>query len=157
MLCPGSTTETCGAGSRLQIYQVASGPLVTSAPTTSQPSAAPSQSPAPTVTAGPTEAGLPITYRGCYTDTVADRTLGGGVIALPDDNSIETCSNHCDTLGFSFFGLEYGVECFCGNAVNPASSVVLDTECNIYCPNSQTEFCGAGNRIQIYEFAVVVI
>ena len=52
-------------------------------------------------------------YKGCYTDTRADRTLNlDGYSA--DDMTEGKCIGYCDQKGYSWAGVEYSRECYCG-------------------------------------------
>ncbi|KAM3472564.1 hypothetical protein MY5147_005243 [Beauveria neobassiana] len=59
------------------------------------------------------------------------------------------CSRFCS--GFAFFGLEYGRECYCGNAFNSGAVETSESECSMLCPGGmQCDYCGAGNRLSVY-------
>ena len=61
-------------------------------------------------------------YIGCYTDSTANRALTG--LANPVSGStltIEPCAAAC--AGFTYFGVEYSVECYCGNSLQGGSAL----------------------------------
>jgi len=62
--------------------------------------------------------------------------------------TLELCAPLC--LETTFFGIEYGGECYCGNAFNNGSMKVEDAECSTPCPGNGAEWCGAGNRLSVY-------
>ena len=52
---------------------------------------------------------------GCYQDTFSKRLLQGHTVKLRTTNGPAACLAVCTEYGFAFAGLQYGVECFCGN------------------------------------------
>ncbi|KAL2671281.1 hypothetical protein Neosp_013861 [[Neocosmospora] mangrovei] len=71
-----------------------------------------------------------------------------------DDMTLDNCASFCD--GFVYFGAEYGRECYCGNFLN-SGSVKADNQkdCSFTCPGDKTQYCGAGNRLQLYRNAAL--
>ncbi|KAL6354487.1 hypothetical protein LRP88_11824 [Fusarium phalaenopsidis] len=71
-----------------------------------------------------------------------------------DDMTLDNCASFCD--GFGYFGAEYGRECYCGNFLN-SGSVKADNQkdCSFTCPGDKTQYCGAGNRLQLYRNAAL--
>ena len=58
-------------------------------------------------------------------------------------NSAETCNAAASKAGYSIFGLEYGVQCFVGNAFQ-YTPTIADGLCNYQCPGKySSEICGA--------------
>ncbi|KAM0794890.1 WSC domain-containing protein [Usnea florida] len=103
--------------------------------------------------------GVGFAYLGCYNDSVTSRALTG--LANPgiaSQNSIEQCASGC--IDFTYFGVEYGAECYCGNAIAGGSTVAAgdtaDTSgCNMVCSGNSTEYCGGPNRINIYNYVAI--
>jgi hypothetical protein len=62
--------------------------------------------------------------------------------------TLELCASFCSK--YTFFGIEYGGECYCGNTFNNGSVKVEDAECSTPCPGNEAEWCGAGNRLSVY-------
>ncbi|KAM3508392.1 hypothetical protein MY10362_001195 [Beauveria mimosiformis] len=150
MTCNGNRTELCGGSNRLNLYR--NKLRYTSSPTL--------PAPLPTATSGsgdttptqcpnqPATVGQEWNFHGCYTE-------GDGVRALDNrsysDNemTLGDCSRFCS--GFAFFGLEYGRECYCGNAFNGGAIETSESECSMLCPGGmQCDYCGAGNRLSVY-------
>jgi len=81
---------------------------------------------------------------GCYEpDTLA-------LQQLMVDNSMMTpamCSRNC--YSYRFFGISNGTACFCGNSA-PAQQVKYE-ECSSVCYEMPDVFCGALNRISVYD------
>ncbi|EEQ35866.1 hypothetical protein McanMca71_007345 [Microsporum canis] len=88
------------------------------------------------------------TFDGCYTDSPESRTLTGA--AFVDGNmTVTACSSLCK--GYQFFGLEYGIECYCGNSRSNATMQAPESECNQPCGGDNSETCGASYRVGIYK------
>jgi len=122
--CNGSPSQTCGGSNALQIY---SG--TPAAPATSIPSG----------------------FQGyTYMDTFADGP-SARVLSVPmsmSSTTVEACIASCASAGYSFAGLEYGAECYCGSAMlnNPAGGKTPTMSCQ----GKASEYCGGPNAIQIY-------
>ncbi|KFY34113.1 hypothetical protein V494_07045 [Pseudogymnoascus sp. VKM F-4513 (FW-928)] len=88
------------------------------------------------------------TYKGCYVDSVAARSLSGG--AMNSDALTESaCASFCGTKGFKYAGVEYGVECYCGNTL--ASAVSDEADCAMTCSGNADELCGGPDRLNVFE------
>lgn len=94
-------------------------------------------------------------YVGCYTE-VTGHALKPGVFAY-DSMTPDTCAANC--RGYSYFGVEYGRECYCGNILAAGSVLATngDSECNVPCMGNTTEFCGAGGRLSLYRLNGTVV
>ncbi|KAF7334401.1 Copper radical oxidase [Mycena venus] len=130
MPCSGNTEESCGAGCRKRVY---------SKEPESQPASA-------LCTAAP----APWDYQGCYPDKRTDRILSDATYTDGQNMSIEACTSYCCTGGYSYAGMEYGKECYCGNYLRAQDVAANPADCNMQCTGNATESCGAGNRIQVY-------
>ena len=166
MLCNANATEYCGGMSRLNMYQ--NGPSVTSTTATASATGIGfSNTTVATTTATPTPTG-PITvtqftgynYLGCYSEnTIGPRALTGKQNPIPGANvSVENCAIAC--AGYTYFGVEYSAECYCGNTINApaalvAGTTVAGTKCNMPCKANALEYCGGSNRLNMYQVASV--
>jgi len=90
------------------------------------------------------------TYQGCYNDTVSGRALRSTSLYGSSSNpmTLEKCADYCSS--YTYWGVEYGQECYCGNVLNNNSVNGTATGCKMACPGNSTELCGDGNRIQMY-------
>ncbi|KAI9812453.1 MAG: hypothetical protein M1827_004684 [Pycnora praestabilis] len=91
------------------------------------------------------------TYEGCYNEiSTAQRALTGPpMINAPV--TVESCAAFCN--GYTYFGVEDGDECYCGNDIYPGSQLVPDqSECYQCCAGDLTQRCGGYFRLGIYEF-----
>ncbi|KAH8649429.1 hypothetical protein BGZ60DRAFT_499074 [Tricladium varicosporioides] len=160
MLCPGNSSEVCGAGSRLTLYSLngtvqssSSSSSVVSSITSSIVSRT-SSSTFNSVTATPTSPSVPTLvgnyqYVECHSDNTTTRTLQGG-FAGASDMTIEKCASLCTS--FTYFGVEYSTECFCGNTLSFGSFNTTDGRCNMLCAGNANEFCGGPNGLTLYQF-----
>lgn len=86
-------------------------------------------------------------YEGCWTEATDSRALSGSSY-FDDLMTVQKCAIAC--AKFSYFGVEYGRECFCGNTINEGSHLVSEEDCTFPCPGNPTQLCGAGNRLNLY-------
>ncbi|KAF4635933.1 hypothetical protein G7Y89_g2164 [Cudoniella acicularis] len=89
----------------------------------------------------------PYRYLGCYTDATNARALSSAF--YPNNtNTIALCASECSA--YTYFGAEYGRECWCGNSFGAGSVITQDSDCSITCAGDPTSYCGAGNRLSVY-------
>ncbi|OTA08586.1 hypothetical protein A9Z42_0002750 [Trichoderma parareesei] len=161
--CAGNDKEFCGAGSRLELYKVQKNATTSSSPsgsaattpvesTTSKSSAAPT--PTPT---GPViwQGNKIFTYYGCLSEPSAGKLMDNQAYNNDTAMTPQMCLLHCSE--YKYAGVEYGQECWCGDSLNLAGwegavpgKNVTSSECDVVCPGNSTEYCGAGNRLQLY-------
>ncbi|EEY16875.1 conserved hypothetical protein [Verticillium alfalfae VaMs.102] len=178
--CGGNAFELCGGGSRLNLYKlgVATSTAVTSttsaAATTSTTSAAMTTATSSTTTSAAASSAPPTTtttasatptsttpairqvvrsrynFQGCYTEADNGRALEKSTMA-DDLMTLEMCADFC--AGSTYFGVEYGRECYCGDALRDATVKKADNQddCSFLCPGDKMTFCGAGVRLQLYK------
>ncbi|KAI1636402.1 hypothetical protein F4809DRAFT_384331 [Biscogniauxia mediterranea] len=131
MVCSGDSTEYCGASNRIELYVT----------TATQPTPTATLAPKPTVSS--------YVRIGCYNE-VAGRTLNEAAYA-DDAMTLELCASNC--ASYTYWATEYGRECYCGNTLNPLSTSAPDGDCNMVCAGDQYEYCGAGDRLELYQKA----
>lgn len=131
MPCSGDSTQPCGAGGRLSLYYTteAVGPKAD-----------------PTGPAQPPEIGDYV-WHGCRTEATGMRALSEATFAS-DDMTLEACEAFCSA--YTYFGVEYARECYCGNSFNPGSVLAPASECSFTCSGDPSQYCGAGNRLSVY-------
>lgn len=122
-------------------------PSTTSIPTSSPASStvATTSTTAPTLAVKPTVGGY--VFVDCWTEGAGARALGDAAFAY-DEMTLESCMANC--TGFDYWGTEYGRECYCGNTFHSSSAEAPAGDCNMVCGGDPSEFCGAGNRIELY-------
>ncbi|PPR02298.1 hypothetical protein CVT24_011636 [Panaeolus cyanescens] len=128
-------------------------PTTTSTTPTSTSSTPTTTSTTPTTTSPPaattTAAGVAWGYKGCYEDSPT-RILSTG--PLSDSSlTINKCLTRCQSNGFSFAGVQYGVECFCGSSIRAGAVIKPETDCSKPCGGNANEKCGEGYRMNIYQ------
>ena len=82
-------------------------------------------------------------YIGCFQDSgdpqgLTDRDLSG-FMTNSKDMTIEKCIQICSEKGFKYAGLQYGIQCFCGNSYGKYGE---SYSCNYVCSGNQDEICG---------------
>ncbi|KAG4434028.1 hypothetical protein IFR05_010482 [Cadophora sp. M221] len=86
-------------------------------------------------------------YAGCYTEGTNVRALSGALYAN-DALTIQMCAQACSA--YTYFGAEYGRECWCGNSFGAGSTLVSNADCTKLCGGDSTQYCGNGNRLSVY-------
>ncbi|KAG7291999.1 hypothetical protein NEMBOFW57_002029 [Staphylotrichum longicolle] len=137
MVCSGNNDELCGASMRLNVYK-----FDAPAPTTTQSETAPTTAPSLSVVDGFEE-------RGCYTDNIPQRVLGGKTFADPA-MTLAKCAAFCKASGYALFGTEYGIECYCSTTLDAGSLKVDDSECAMTCGGDHSQMCGGPNRLNLF-------
>ncbi|KAG9677168.1 WSC-domain-containing protein, partial [Aureobasidium melanogenum] len=91
-------------------------------------------------------------YVGCGTDNVGSRTFTS---ASTSSNSmtVESCISFCSGKGYSYAGLEYASQCYCGNSLpsDRAPQTGILGNCFTPCAGDSTEYCGGGSALSIYQ------
>ena len=140
MACSGNSTEACGGPNRLNLFWSGqAGPSIV-----------------PRIG--------PYAYFGCQTEATNGRALTAKAIAS-NTMTLEACESAC--AGYTYFGTEYGSECkhphsfvsccvlipagYCGNSFSAGSNPAPATDCQMPCVANVSEYCGAGNRLLVYQ------
>ncbi|KAG5992621.1 hypothetical protein E4U43_003719, partial [Claviceps pusilla] len=95
----------------------------------------------------PTTVGA-FSWYGCYAEPANMRALGDKSFAA-DSMSLVACARYC--AGYTYFGVEYSRECYCGNVLNTGSATAPASDCSMICAGSRCDLCGASNRLSIYK------
>ena len=93
-------------------------------------------------------------YIGCFNDKgnawgVEGRDLSG-FMTESSDMTIEKCIQMCSEKGFKYAGLQYGVQCFCGNSYGKYGE---SYSCDYECSGNQNEICGGYWANSVYSVA----
>lgn len=83
----------------------------------------------------------------CWNEVPNGRVLTGAAFAY-EGMTLESCMDNC--TGFVYWATEYGQECYCGNSLNGNTTEAPLEECDMVCSGDATEYCGAGNRLELY-------
>ncbi|KAI5450005.1 hypothetical protein NCC49_003767 [Naganishia albida] len=87
-----------------------------------------------------------------YTDCVSDSGNPRGLQGYTFDSSTMTvnlCITTCQSKGFKLAGLQYGRQCYCGNAMS-AGTGASTTGCTMPCAGASDEQCGNGYKSSLY-------
>lgn len=131
--CGGNSAQNCGGPARMSIYSIG-------APSVFGP-------PAPVPSVGDWK------YKGCAVDNVNDKRTFPWQLFFPGTLTPKACFDKCGEFGYAAAGLEYGVECYCGDPANMATSgstFVAESTCNIPCAGNDTAICGGPARLSTY-------
>jgi hypothetical protein len=71
--------------------------------------------------------------------------------------TIAACTSACQAAGYILAGCEYAGECWCGNTFANGGTVAPPTAdglsgCSMQCNGNLSEYCGGGNRLDVYNF-----
>ncbi|KAL1870843.1 hypothetical protein Daus18300_004931 [Diaporthe australafricana] len=83
----------------------------------------------------------------CWVEGTGVRALSASTYS-DDSMTLESCAAFC--AGYSYFGAEYGRECYCGNTIDASTESAPLDDCNMVCSGSSVEYCGSGNRLELY-------
>ncbi|WVR00301.1 hypothetical protein IAU59_007444 [Kwoniella sp. CBS 9459] len=161
MTCAANASEYCGAGNRLNVYTISN--VTTSTSTTSAAvstsasasvsgsvsASTTSSSAAPTSTVPTTPATISAyAYVDCHTEPDGARALSGLTLAT-DDMTLDKCAATC--AGFTYFGVEYARECYCGNTLTDGSVTATDGRCSMVCMGNKMQICGGPVGLSLYK------
>jgi len=128
MPCSGNPSQPCGGPNRLNIFHSTA------------------------ITGPQTNPGVNgFVHVGCYSEGSTGRALTYGVSGgvIPGSYmTVDMCTTACANLSFLLAGVEYGAECFCGHTISNGGAPA--TGCNMPCNGNSSEFCGAGDRLNVY-------
>ncbi|KAL8809186.1 MAG: hypothetical protein Q9200_003633 [Gallowayella weberi] len=158
--CKGNTTEFCGGSNRLNVYHTSStssAASVSDAPPASvTATSSTTSSSAASASSSPT--GIPSgwTYKGCYVDNANGRIL----INTQPSSSTQTnekCIAACQAAGYSVAGMEFGSECYCGNALINGPAVAAASQCDKPCSGNAAQKCGGASRMSVFYTGELII
>ncbi|CAK7270880.1 Mitochondrial intermediate peptidase [Sporothrix epigloea] len=102
-------------------------------------------------------------YIGCFldidglNDTVpGTRSLQGDTTdeVLPGDMTVAKCLAFCGGGGsgtaYTYAGLEYARECWCGQELSALAAQEVETQCNLPCDGDSNTLCGGDLRLTLY-------
>ncbi|KAK7459660.1 Cell wall integrity and stress response component 2 [Stygiomarasmius scandens] len=83
-------------------------------------------------------------------------TLLTGHYSEPDSdaNTGQQCLDQCHSLGYTWAGVEFGRECYCGNGLTPDYG--SSTGCDMRCTGDESQICGGINAINVYQYSEVL-
>lgn len=132
MDCSGDEWEICGGSDRLNMYQMNA--------TLYKPP------PVPTTYPGDSYS----EYIGCYTEATNQRALSSKSYSSTTNMTAQNCEAFCGT-SYTYFGVEWSQQCFCGNELNPGSVLVNSSQCDYLCTGNKLQYCGGSSRLNVYK------
>ncbi|CAN0199427.1 unnamed protein product [Ectocarpus sp. 12 AP-2014] len=74
-------------------------------------------------------------------------------LALTDSSSMtkEMCEEEC--TGNTYFGMQYGRECFCGGSSTDLLEHGESSACNYECPGDSDQVCGGFYAMSVYSYS----
>ncbi|KAL7269705.1 hypothetical protein RUND412_007620 [Rhizina undulata] len=83
----------------------------------------------------------------CVQDQLDSRTLLERTSL--DDMTVPKCIDYCVGKGFTYAGLEYSNECYCGNSIT-SDHIQAVSKCSIPCAGESNQICGDAQRLSVY-------
>ena len=91
---------------------------------------------------------------GCYAEGTSGRALTGAVTISGTNMTVPFCISFCQAAtvaGFKYAGIEYGVECYCGEKIeNGAVKLGKGIGCDMTCPGDKLTYCGGAVSLNVY-------
>ncbi|KAK3673066.1 hypothetical protein LTR78_007177 [Recurvomyces mirabilis] len=155
MPCYGNGSEYCGGANAINLYSFAIAPPANTSTSASSATATPTATQSTSATPTMVTSGLPdgYTYQGCWADLTNGRILS---VQQPDSATLTpaSCVSTCYTAGYSYAGVEWSKQCFCGKAIvnggyQAVSSYALQN-CHVACTGDTTQGCGGSRLMALY-------
>lgn len=89
-------------------------------------------------------------YIGCYDQDVFDDE--DRAFRDRDGTTVERCESACNTGEWSYYGLEEGVKCYCGNDMLQEYSDQGNNACDHACAGDSSSVCGGDNLYSVYSY-----
>jgi LysM repeat protein len=87
-------------------------------------------------------------YTSCNTDNNLGARALNALSTSSDTMTVAMCATFCS--GYTYMGLEYGRECYCGNALMSGSTSTTDGRCSMVCDGNSTQICGGPYGLSLY-------
>ncbi|KAH6720098.1 WSC domain-containing protein [Leptodontidium sp. MPI-SDFR-AT-0119] len=127
MSCTGDDTEICGGFNRVSIYQDPTFPVADSTTISDYQKL------------------------GCYSEGSVGRSLAWRQDQVSGTTmTVEKCLTACKAGGFSFTGIEFASECYCGVVLGNGTLPVDSSNCDMPCNGDSTETCGGRGTLDLY-------
>lgn len=122
--CPGSSQQSCGGNNAISVYG--------------------------TGLESKTDA-VGNYYLGCFEENENNRIYNSFSRSY-SKNTPEFCSNLCYKMGYTYMGVTYKSECFCGSQTPSTTrfNKLEDKQCNTKCSGDANQFCGGGWRMGVF-------
>ena len=64
--------------------------------------------------------------------------------------TVEKCIDYCTSKSFTWAGLQYGKECYCGKNAPPKERMGF-SRCGMPCAGNPKQYCGNGLKLSTYK------
>lgn len=125
--CTGNSSQTCGGNDIISVYQDPTFPIVDDTTVSDFQSI------------------------GCYSEGSNGRSLAWRQDQVSSTSlTIESCLSACKKKGYSFAGVEFAQECYCGVVLGNGTLPVDGSQCNMPCTGDDSETCGGRGTLNLY-------
>ena len=87
---------------------------------------------------------------GCYTEATSGRALSAYSTSA-SDMTYAKCIATCQGQGYTYAGVEYSRECYCGNMLSTGSVPASSSDCNMACSGDPSSMCGGPSRLTLFQ------
>jgi len=124
--CAGDAQHACGGPNRVSLYSSVQ-TFTTYPPPTAKTTGLPGE----------------YQYAGCFAEPAGGQTIFKYQIIDQFGMTVESCLTNRSLWGYDAGALEFGGECWCGDAsMVPAANAAPETDCDIPCVGSPADLCG---------------
>ena len=88
-------------------------------------------------------------YGKCAFDDASDRVLQGHYFSS-ETMTVEMCLSICRDKGFHYSGLQWQIECYCGNEPVNGFQWAWTDKCHDRCAGNSNQFCGGSYAMSVY-------
>lgn len=83
----------------------------------------------------------------------AEPSTGRALDKVKSDNAMtyQMCESICSESQYTFYGIEYGKECWCGNTLNANAKSLAESECTFKCVGDKTQSCGDRKKLSLFK------
>lgn len=156
-VCNGNDTQICGGDGLFHIegaFMSLFGDSERQDNDSSSTTISTPDTPTPTPTPIPTPVNTPVhntgnglfRFMGCFNEPVGGRALLQ--LTGDDELTVSRCLDMCSA--YPYAGMEYARECWCGSVLGDGAKNGSLADCNMPCAGNASEYCGAGNRLELF-------
>ena len=88
-------------------------------------------------------------YGDCVFDDANDRVLNG-YFFQNEEMTVEMCLSACRERDFTYSGLEWQIECHCGDEPHQGFEWAWSDKCNDRCAGNSNQICGGSHAMSVY-------
>ena len=85
----------------------------------------------------------------CVFDDVKNRVLNGYFFSS-EEMTVEFCIATCGDKGYDYAGLEWNIECYCGNKPERGFDWAWLDKCDAKCAGDEKQVCGGSGALSVY-------